>query len=435
MYLDKQTFEDLSIFNKEDEFSIFNKINFTKTVGGREFLKTVLSNPHDDIKAITEIQNVIKCIINKLDKFPKEISNGTIIMIERFFETNLSEIPSGNNFLQNSFYKTFLGTDYGIIKFSVSHFIDFFKGIKNLIELFDETQSPFFISQYIERAKDILQRKQLSDISLHSSNYSQKEIFRFARSFKLNRHAIEELVEIYFRFDAWYSMAKAVMEYNLYFPEFVESKTPVFSAKKLYHLLLRQPVSYDVALDEKHNFMFLTGANMAGKSTLIKSVGAAVFLAQIGMGVPAASLKLSLFDGILTNIQIEDNIARGESYFYNEVQRIKNTIQKISDGKKWMVLIDELFKGTNIQDAMNCSLTVIKGLIKINHSLFILSTHLYEIGEELKLNSNIIFRYFEIKTINSEISFSYQLKEGISEDRIGYLILEKESVIRLLDSL
>ena len=124
-------------------------------------------------------------------------------------------------------------------------------------------------------------------------------------------------------------------------------------------------------MNPEHNFLFLTGANMAGKSTLIKSVGSAVFLAHIGMGVPAQEMKLTLFDGLLSNINVVDNIAKGESFFFNEVQRIKNTIQKINDGKKWLVLIDELFKGTNVQDAMKCSSTVIKGLIKIKNSLFI----------------------------------------------------------------
>ena len=58
-------------------------------------------------------------------------------------------------------------------------------------------------------------------------------------------------------------------------------------------------------------------------------------------------------------------LLKGESYFYNEVQRIKNTILKINDGRKWLILIDELFKGTNVQDAMKCSTVVIEGLIKI----------------------------------------------------------------------
>jgi DNA mismatch repair ATPase MutS len=84
---------------------------------------------------------------------------------------------------------------------------------------------------------------------------------------------------------------------------------------------------------------------------------------------------------------------------------------------------------------MKCSLTVIKGLIKIKNSLFILSTHLYEIGEELKNYPNISFRYFETNVNNEQLEFSYQLKEGISNDRIGYVILKREKVVDMLDKL
>jgi DNA mismatch repair protein MutS len=146
-------------------------------------------------------------------------------------------------------------------------------------------------------------------------------------------------------------------------------------------------------------------------------------------------MRLTLFDGLLSNINVVDNIAKGESFFFNEVQRIKNTIEKINNGKKWLVLIDELFKGTNVQDAMKCSLTVIKGLIKIKNSLFILSTHLYEIGEELKRFPNISFKYFETIVKDEQLEFSYQLTDGISNDRIGYVILKREKVVDMLERL
>lgn len=230
-------------------------------------------------------------------------------------------------------------------------------------------------------------------------------------------------------------MAMAVKTYHLEFPEFIESEQPFLSAEGLYHVMLQNPTAYDLVLKPEQNFLFLTGANMAGKSTLIKAVGSSVFMAHIGLGVPAKKMKLTLFDGLLTNINVSDNIARGESYFFNEVQRIKNTIYKINDGKKWLVLIDELFKGTNVQDAMKCSLTVIKGLIKIKNSLFILSTHLYEIGEELKQFPNIGFKYFETNVSDDQLEFSYQLKEGISNDRIGYVILRREKVVEMLEKL
>lgn len=174
---------------------------------------------------------------------------------------------------------------------------------------------------------------------------------------------------------------------------------------------------------------------MAGKSTFIKAVGSSVFLAHIGMGVAAESMELSLFDGLLSNINVEDNISKGESFFYNEVQRIKNTIIKVNDGRKWLILIDEIFKGTNVQDAMKCSTVVIEGLIKIKGSLFILSTHLYEISENLKGYQNIDFKYFETQVSDETLVFNYQLKDGVSNDRLGYLILKREKVIELLEGL
>ena len=174
---------------------------------------------------------------------------------------------------------------------------------------------------------------------------------------------------------------------------------------------------------------------MAGKSTFIKAVGISVYLAHLGMGVPAKTMELTLFDGLLSNINVMDNIIKGESYFYNEVKRIKNTIEKINDGKNWLILIDELFKGTNVEDAMKCSTAVIEGLRKIKPSLFILSTHLYEIGANLKQYSNIQFKYFETSIDDGELVFNYQLKEGISDDRLGYLILKREGVVDLLQNL
>ena len=174
---------------------------------------------------------------------------------------------------------------------------------------------------------------------------------------------------------------------------------------------------------------------MAGKSTFIKAVGISVYLAHIGMAVPAAKMELSVFDGMLSNINVIDNITRGESYFFNEVQRIKATIQKVNDGRKWLILIDELFKGTNVQDAMKCSTAVIEGLLKIKNSLFILSTHLYEIAEPLQVHPNIIFNYFETTVKDDQLLFSYHLKKGISNDRFGYLIMKKEGVVKMLEEL
>jgi DNA mismatch repair ATPase MutS len=325
-----------------------------------------------------------------------------------------------------------------MVKYSVPHFADFFRGLKAIMALLEGLDLPPNIGIYMDRMRQVLKNEplQLLTQTVKDQKFTIRENLYFGYYLRNRyRNSTLELIDIFYRLDAWYSMAFAVKTYKLSFPEFIDQEKPLVEAKGLYHILIPKPVSYDLRMNPEHNFLFLTGANMAGKSTLIKSVGSAVFLAHIGMGVPAAEMKLTLFDGLLSNINVVDNIAKGESFFFNEVQRIKNTIEKINNGKKWLVLIDELFKGTNVQDAMKCSLTVIKGLIKIKNSLFILSTHLYEIGEELKNFSNITFRYFETNVDNDQLQFSYQLKEGISNDRIGYVILKREKVVDMLDKL
>ena len=239
----------------------------------------------------------------------------------------------------------------------------------------------------------------------------------------------------FYELDALYSLSKAHVNYNFNFPNWIEDTKPYLEVTQAVHPLVNNAVGNNLTLSPQKNFLFLTGANMAGKSTFIKTIGIVVYLSHIGMGAPASKITLTTMDGLITNLNIADNVTKGESYFYNEVQRIKNTVLKINNGKKNCVLIDELFKGTNIIDAMKCSTKVITGLQKLNTSIFILSTHLYEISDKLTQHKNIQFSYFETIVQDKELQFKYQLTPGISQDRIGYLILEREGVVDLLDAL
>lgn len=438
MDIDKISFADISIFHTEEEFSIFHKLNFTQTTRGKEWLRKFFSEPHNDIKKILGTQKVIRTLMEHVKDWPTDITNGTLLMMDKFMDYALDPVPENPNAFNSYFYQWLHREDFSMIKYCMTHFADFFRGIKTIAEMLDGLELPKNIQIYIDRITQILKEPPLQKLSESTprEKFSARMNLYFGYYLRGRyKNNTLELMDIFSRLEAWHSMAVAVKTYDLVFPEFIEDDKPMIDAKDLYHILLPKPVAYDLQMDPQHNFLFLTGANMAGKSTLIKAVGSAVFLAHIGMGVPAGQMKLTLFDGLLSNINVVDNIAKGESFFFNEVQRIKNTIQKINDGRKWLVLIDELFKGTNVQDAMKCSSAVIKGLIKIKNSLFILSTHLYEIGEELKEFSNISFRYFETNVKDDQLEFTYQLKEGISNDRFGYFILKKEKVVDMLEKL
>jgi len=437
MELDNTTYNDLSVFQHEEEFSIFHRLCFTRTSQGRDWLLKYFSNPFSDLRPILDTQQIVRSIMAHLDDWPNEISNGTLMVIEKFYDSNVDTIPNAN-IVHALTYKLFNSGDFSLVRYSISHFSDLLKGMNRLVLLLDDDQAPLMIRTFLRRAADLMNKPVLLELRQHEHGkaFTLTETLHYGRYIRDEfRLSALELIGIYSRIDAWYSMAVATQKLQLCFPEFIDQQQPTIEARKLYHILLPTPTPYDVGLNPDNNFLFLTGANMAGKSTFIKAVGSTVFLAHLGMGVPAQSMRLTLFDGLLSNINVVDNIVKGESYFFNEVQRIKNTLIKINDGRKWLVLIDELFKGTNVQDAMKCSSVVIKGLIRIKSSLFILSTHLYEIGEELKQYPNISFRYFETSVNEDQLEFSYQLREGISNDRLGYLILKREKVVEMLEKL
>jgi DNA mismatch repair protein MutS len=438
MDIDQTTLNDLCIFSGEEDFSVFSKLNLTLTTGGRDRLRQNLSEPLSSLAAIQGVQQTLRLIKERFTEWPSRISNGTIMVVERFYDATLAEIPGTASMLSAYTYKLMHGPDFSLVKYSAIHCFDFIKGMQQMVERFLSPTAPPPLRENLEAVKNILNKPQLAIVNGHekAGQLSLGELLQLAHFLRYHyKHHIQELIGLYCQLDAWYGMAMAVKQWGLVFPEFIESNQPVLEGKGLYHLLLSHPVAYDIQLDTAANFIFLTGANMAGKSTFIKSVGTAVFLAHAGMGVPAQHLRLSLFDGLLSNINVADNIVKGESYFYNEVQRIKATVTKINDGRKWLILIDELFKGTNIQDAMKCSSTVIEGLLKMRNSLFVLSTHLYEIGEALREYPNISFKYFETSVVGDALQFSYQLKDGISNDRLGYLILKKEGVVEMLQKL
>ena len=438
MEIDKTTMIDLSIFNQEEEFSVFNKINFTLTDNGKEQLRLNLSSPLDTLEKIQGIQQTLQRIKEKTDKWPMQISNGTVKVVERFYETGIDPLPSTVTSLNAYSYKVLHGPDFSLVKYSVTHCFDFIKGMQQLVQLLLDADTPQPLKNLLAETKKMVFSEELSCIEKKhkAAELAITDALQLGQYLRFRfKHHMMQLLGIHAQLDAWYGMALAVKKYNLVFPVFSASPQPFIEAKGLYHILLLNPVSYDVHLNRDTNFLFLTGANMAGKSTFIKSVGIAAFLAHAGMGVPATSMELSLLDGILSNINVMDNIVKGESYFFNEVQRIKATINKVNDGRKWLILIDELFKGTNVQDAMKCSTLVIEGLLKIKNSIFILSTHLYEIGEALRVHPNIHFNYFETAVIDDQLTFNYQLKDGISNDRFGFLILKKEGVVKMLEDL
>lgn len=434
MILDKTTLHDLSIFGSEH--SVFSLINKCTTQAGAEALKKQIQSPPATYVRLKEQQAAIAFWMQYPGKWTSQVSNGTLVMIEKFYESADGVAGRSNplTLLINALVqKVFNRNAYSFIRFSVSHLIDFLKGCRELADLLD-LNPPGAIRTELEAIQEALSLPLCQALVQTVPDASQAQMMELSyRSRREIKHIVYMLIERYARLDALQSMAAATTEQGWHLPELLPSADLHYEARQLYHPLLQQPVAYDIAFSREQNFLFLTGANMSGKSTLIRAMGVSALLAHLGMGVPAARMKVSFLEGIITNMQVEDNIFLGESYFFAEVQRMKLTAQKLNRNRFHLVLMDELFKGTNVHDAYECSRAVVEGLLQQKDNLMALSTHLNELSEHLKDKANVWFRYcYTHISEDGKYSFTYQLKEGVSRDRIGYLVLKNEGVLDLL---
>jgi DNA mismatch repair ATPase MutS len=185
-------------------------------------------------------------------------------------------------------------------------------------------------------------------------------------------------------------------------------------------------------MDENTPLIFLTGANMAGKSTFLRSLSTALFVAHMGFPVAATAMEFSVLDGLYTTINLPDNLGIGASHFYAEVLRVKKMATELSQGKSLFILFDELFRGTNVKDAHEATVAVTRGFARKSKSLFIISSHIVEAGEELKQLHNIGFLFLPTCMNGHTPTYTYKLETGITDDRHGMIIIRNEGILETL---
>ncbi|AGA69924.1 mismatch repair ATPase (MutS family) [Desulfitobacterium dichloroeliminans LMG P-21439] len=195
------------------------------------------------------------------------------------------------------------------------------------------------------------------------------------------------------------------------------------SARKLGHPLLTvKRVANDFTLQEPSGIALITGSNMSGKSTFLRTVGTNLLLAYTGAPVCAEHFRCSIFH-LWTCMRVSDNLEQSISSFYAEILRIKEIVEAAKTERSVFFLLDEIFKGTNSHDRHQGAIALIQQLQK-DGAMGLVSTHDLELGDlEKKSNSKIINYHFREHYQDNEIFFDYKLREGISTTRNAlYLI-------------
>jgi len=246
------------------------------------------------------------------------------------------------------------------------------------------------------------------------------------------RRELEELLHILYEFDVYISVAQVAENRRMTYAHAVGDGGLLIEAEDLRHPALAGAVGNDIGLGAGQSLLFLTGANMAGKSTWMKTLGVSFYLGHMGFPVAARRMSFRVMEGLFTSINVPDDISNGWSHFYAEVMRVKDVASQLSHGKRLFVLFDELFKGTNVKDAFDATLAVTQKLARYRNCAFIISTHITEVGEALAGEPNVLFRYMPTAMEGVVPRYTYRLRKGITEDRHGMMIIRNERILELL---
>jgi DNA mismatch repair ATPase MutS len=207
----------------------------------------------------------------------------------------------------------------------------------------------------------------------------------------------------------------------------VKENMEVLKAKSMGHPLLGDNgVRNDVTMERPTSIILITGSNMSGKSTLLRTIGINIVLSYLGAPVCAEQFSCSIMN-IYTCMRIGDNLEKSISSFYAEILRIKMIVQAAKEGEKVFFLLDEIFKGTNSIDRHTGAKVLIKQLGECN-SAGLVSTHDLELGEMEKEYNKIKNYHFQEHYVDGELKFDYKLKRGISTTRNALYIIKMAGI-------
>lgn len=434
--VDKQTLEDLNLLGKFTPGSIFGMFNKVQTGGGERLLQQLFKNPLTDPAAINKRSDLFRYFQDKGLDLP--FSSAEFYTVENYLS-----VGSGSNYpaaLIGLFSKKIQASllrdeRYAALQHGLQATIKLLNSLNGFLgQLSTPGPTPF------DEERQVIQRILATpslDKLLTEKTVTEFSTLKLAAYDHLLKHKLRSDIEVLltnlYKLDVYLAVAKAGRAQNFNYAKALPKETQQIEIDALWHPALIKGVANAVNFSESNNMIFLTGANMAGKSTFMKSLGIALYLAHMGFPLAARGMRFSVCDGIYSSINVPDSLNMGYSHFYAEVLRVKKAAEEVASGKTFLVLFDELFKGTNVKDAYDATLSVTTAFAQFRQCFFIISTHIIEVGHALrKTSGNVQFAYLPTVMDGKVPRYTYVLENGITTDRQGMLIIENEGILDLL---
>lgn len=258
----------------------------------------------------------------------------------------------------------------------------------------------------------------ISEIIKITFNLEPILFYRFQKSLKNNKDDIRKLFIFIGEIDSAISCSSLQSgELNWIKPKFINNK--MVTTKEMYHPLIENCVSNDLTLE--NSSLLLTGSNMSGKTTFIRTFGINAIVGQTLNFCFASKFEIPFFK-IYSSIRISDNLMNKTSYYLEEVVRIKELIEASNENESCLFILDELFKGTNTVERIAAGKSILSYLNKRNHIVMV-STHDLELTDILE-ERNFDLYHFSESIENEELYFKHKIKKGIPENGNAIKILE-----------
>ena len=438
LQMDRQTFRDLEIFEAEGGApSIFDLLNYTRTSGGSKVLQARLRTPWSKAERIRAVHEALRFIEEHgpaFDWFPGEV---LISPVEQYLNSGLPMVSSNNAlelFLESAEVRFGETIDYRRIIGRIMQTARLIHALRRFAERPELAHPPGDLGPLLTELRSLLELPAFNTLPDEGSTepwfWQTMRIDRILRSDE--RAALDRILRLTFEIDALAALSEANRKLGFILPEVFEGSLEI-TAEHVRHPFLPDAVGNPLHLDNNRRLLFLTGPNMAGKTTYLRSCGISIYLAHLGVGVPAKSFRFSPCDSLFTAIALVDNIREGISFFRAEALRIKAIARALADGRRVIALLDEPFMGTNVKDAYDASRAVLTRLVKRENSVYVVSSHLLELGEGLVETRYVECSRFEATEDSGRLAYDYRLRPGISSQRLGLRVLREEGVFELLD--
>jgi DNA mismatch repair protein MutS len=434
---DEQTLADLNLLGKYKHNSIFSLFNQVQTTGGEKLLQEMFENPLQDHLEINQRSSVFKYFQGQSFSFPVE--QEVFSQMETYLESDSgSSLTAVSMTLLKYKFQAAIWNDgsYRAVHNGQQQTMAALKNLRDFISVLQDGKHPY--RDQALAMKNILSEERLG-MFLNEKVVQQHTLLQTIKYDHLLRTVLKTelhtLLRLVYELDVCIAVGCVGERRGFNYAKALPNSENRISVAALSHPNISKAVSNAINITNEKNLVFLTGANMAGKSTLMKAFGINIYLAHMGFPVSASKMEFSVKDGIYSSINVPDDLNQGYSHFYAEVLRVKKVAAAVSSGKDLVVIFDELFKGTNVKDAYEATLAVTAAFSAYRNCAYIISTHIIEAGEVLIRQCDNILSLYLPTIMNGNVpTYTYQLRAGISADRHGMMIIENEGIIDLLEN-